>query len=523
MRKAYTKYFILFFICFAVVCGYFLCIETHTIYGDDMALYFGHFKAKNLWDVLNAYAPFGKFRPVAGLVNAFNVFVFDNNLHNYFLFNVGIQALIICVFTLIVDLVLQSFVLSSVVGCLVGLSRFAFYNITQVLNGGSSEGLAMLFFLGFLYFILKFLIETEVVSARRYKYLLCSLLWANLAMYTNERYVVLFVYIILVTFLYRSATQVGGKKKLIVCTLSVLSVLLHFTFKTGIAGIDYLPQVGSNLKEFSLDSAGNSIQAGLLSIIQLNYGDPRRVGADYGSVAIIHQFLLFVIVNLIAAVVILYAVQVYRSFEAKEAEQTRKFRVVLWLLLLFVLSLLPVVSMARLELRWLQAPFAVFILLFCVLYANITTTHKVAMRALFVLFIIHFFISDYNYLSHVDGSFYTKRSEWISSVFGDAAKNGLIRSNTTNLFVLEDRRDKTIEKELSWTLADGKVFSFYQKNSKKIHYIDNNRFSDKEQLPGILNLNPATDQVVRFDGDIHDVTSQVIDERDSVVKERDMK
>src|ERR1017187_2569540 len=141
MAKRYLKFLIYLFIIFFITCAYFINIETHTIYGDDLALYVNHFKNKTAWDALNFYAPLGKFRPVSGLINTLILFIFDKNLHYYFLFNIGIQTLITCVFALILDLVLQSPLLSVVIGSLVGLSRFAFYSVTQVLNGGTSEGL----------------------------------------------------------------------------------------------------------------------------------------------------------------------------------------------------------------------------------------------------------------------------------------------------------------------------------------------------------------------------------------------
>ena len=514
MIKTGAKYFLFFLICFAVVCVYFIGIERHTIYGEDIALYFGHFKNKTVWDALNSYAPLGKFRPLPGIINTINLLQFNKNLHTYFLFNIGIQALIVCISTLILDLVLQSFVLSAVIGFLVGLSRFAFYDITKMLTGGSSEGLSMLFFLAFLYFILKFITNKKTADASRYKYILYALLYAILAMYTQERFVILFVYILLITFLYRTAEKSDPKKQLVIGVISVISMALHYLVNTQIAGIDYLPK---NLNNFSFTLGGNSLQDGLLSIIQLNSGDFHRPGVDFTSVPVIHQFMLFVIVNLVAYAVILYGLQVYRLPEDGEAEKKKKFKDALWLLLLFVLSLIPVAGMAQLDQRWLQAPFTVFILLLCMVYKNINTP-PVAKYALSILFVIHFFISDYNYLLATNEYAYMDHPEEMASILRNATKSELIRSSTANLFVLENHRTDSVEKELSSALANGDIFSFYQDKSKKIHYIDDKKFSDKEQLTGLLSLNPATDQVITFDTSIHDITSQVIEERTNWIK-----
>ncbi len=512
-----TKRYLLFFTCFValffITCAYFIDAETHTIYGDDLALYVAHMGTISVGDVLNFFAPIHKFRPVSGMVNMLNMAILGKNLHNYFLFNISIQTLVTCVFALVLNLVLCKPALSLYMGCMLGLSRFAYYNVTQILDGGVSEGLALLFFLLFLYYILRILLDKADKGENVYKFLGYALLFANLAVYAHERYVVLFLFLFLFTLLFPMSAMQDKKKKWAIASASVFSIVLHYLLITVAAGLDYFPRKGSVASSFSFNTLLSSFQDGLLSIIQFNSGEARRVNISAASTPFIHQLFIFVIINILMVGVAIYTVQTYKALAAKAPGKSQDIRILYWILCLFAITFLPVLTMSRLENKWLQAPLAVFILLVVLIYSKIVVQQKRMIQSFFALWVIHFFLSDYDYEAHNQRILFVKRSEWLASTFKDAMNTGVIHGDTKNLYLLKDAGLPQFKNEMSWVLGNGKIFQFYQNKVVTMRYIENIPPLDKKPENALPDLKKETDQALTFFGEIKEITDLVINTR----------
>src|SRR5450432_3926447 len=112
---------------------YFLNWKTHVIYGDDISIFLYQTGPHTLADKINMDVAFQKFRPVRGLVVQLLFTFFKKNVDYYYLFNIGIQTINTFIFARIVNLFLRSRWLSLFFGLIIGISRFSFFNISQLL------------------------------------------------------------------------------------------------------------------------------------------------------------------------------------------------------------------------------------------------------------------------------------------------------------------------------------------------------------------------------------------------------
>src|SRR5260221_8377294 len=191
---------------------YFLQWKTHCVYGDDLNVYSQYMGLKTFSEKMNMPVAALKFRPIHGISIQLLIDSFGKNSNGYYWFNVLIQSINTLIFARLLNLYLKSPFLSLLFGLLLGLSRFAFFNIVQLTSGGALEGLAITFFLCCLYSIVKILRSgnEKTQSSANFLY---AILFANLSTYTHERYIVLFPFLLLVLIVDATLKKVKQRRK----------------------------------------------------------------------------------------------------------------------------------------------------------------------------------------------------------------------------------------------------------------------------------------------------------------------
>jgi len=515
MKKYKFPAFIVAVVLVAVIIGrYFLRIKTGTIYGDDLLFFKYHFTFKTLSDYMICIRTDQKLRPVFGIICNSVIGLFGKKMYLYYLFNVGMQTAITFLFALIANLFLRSPILSLLTGMLVGMSRFAFYNITQLCCGGPLEGAAMVFFLLTLYFILKTFVHTDYTQRQNFYALLYSLLAANLAIYTHERYIVLFPFIILVALLYPLKNRLSLQQKAALCLLPALSIALNVFIKVYLLGFHFFVGTGGTQMKFSPSLALGFLKDGLLSIVQVNTGPQYLVGMPYESLSSGDQRLVIAVVIGLISIFVLYLVGLIRSLRGKDKPGMKSMYIILFLFILLFLCMVPAVATIRLEQRWLQASFSVFILILVVAFSNINTGRKTVKSVLLAAFLLLFFYTDYTYLYNGNDHFFIKQTaESTACLFKEAMYNDRIKKDINTLYIDEGHRHENYEIYLGWIIADGYNFDYYQGKPKRIVYIDSLKYTDPEQVAELKNFNRQTDQVIYVREDIIDATDEYLQGR----------
>lgn len=515
-------YFILFLVFFGAAYFYFVNSQTLTIYGDDLYSYREQAENTGIADIIAFGKNCFKFRPVMGIVTYFEVRSFGKSLFDFFLFNVAIQALIAVLFTAIVNLFLRSVLLSALLGLMAGLSRFAFYNITQIMCGGPMEGVALVLFLAALYNITVYLTyNSDTRRKSQFQYMVRAIIFANLAVYTHERYMVLFPVIILFVFFHPLENKLSLRQKVAACFFSAASLFANFAIKEYVYHYRFLLGTGTSslTQDFNFKKQLGYLGDALASIVQFNSGPEYLIGVAYNHTEAWHQALVVLVMVLLCALLSWYIFSNVRRHVKNTPGFSSSLKLILCLLVLFFATLAPAVSTLEVEQRWLQAPLLLFVLAVVVAFVNIRTKHPNRKKFLFIFFVLGFMVSDYNYMHKMISHFWMKGCEWEAFCYKDLILNGHLGKEVNTVYYLEEKKDPIHEIQMSWLLADGYFFVFYVGQGKTITYIDSTKFTDPEQLKYMIDFDPKTQQIVTMKNQIVIVTDEVLKERDMYFKE----
>lgn len=467
-----TILWILFLIAIPVIIFlYFLNWKTTAAYGDDLFTYKEYLKLHTFSERINLPVKFGKYRPLHGMTISFIIELFQKNLNGYYFFNIAVQTINSLLFAAVLNLFLRSPFYSLLLGLTVGLSRLFYFNIAQLLNGGALEGLAMAFFLAFLYFLCKAFIS-KGGPTQKSKALLASIVFANLSMYTHERYLILLPFLVLAVFSSPSLKEINLRTRTMLGLAAVLSIVLNVAIKKSTYSLPFFVGTGGTNIEFSISSAITFFFQAILTLFQINSGPEYLVGFPFWALAGLNKILALTFATGTIAIFILYFVQVRRFFQSRQKDGQSTFFTFLLLSLLGIMLLIPATITIRLEPRWLQASFSIFILLVVIALNNLPFRDSNRKKYVLLLFFICFLWTDFNYLRKGVGNFSMSYSTRLASGIKQAIDNGTISPNSDQLYIWEKRRSANDEQAIRWILGGGYFFEFYQNKSKQIAFVD---------------------------------------------------
>ena len=267
-----------------VVFLYFLQWKTHVFYGDDLLTYKYYTGLKTFSEKVNMGAAVEKYRPIHGISLQLIIDSFDKNADGYYWFNVIVQSINTFIFACLLNLYLATPVLSILFGLLLGLSRFAFFNITQLTSGGALEGLALTFFLACLYYVVK-QFKSGGDKTLGPANMLFAILFANLSLYTHERYIILLPFLLLVLIATTTLKKVKQKQSALIAALIIGSILLNVFVKKYVFGMSFFVGTGGTHVDFSFSTAFSFLKEAVLNIFLFNTGPQYLVGNSFSSLS----------------------------------------------------------------------------------------------------------------------------------------------------------------------------------------------------------------------------------------------
>jgi peptidoglycan/LPS O-acetylase OafA/YrhL len=484
-----------------IIFVYFLKFKTYVIYGDDLHSYINHERLTTLWQKLNLPVFYDKYRPVQGVVQHLLIEIFNKHTGGYFLFNIAIQTVNTFMFAMLVNLFLRSPFLSLLLSLLVGLSRFSFYNVTQLLNGGPLEGLAMTFFLVSLFFIIRVLVQQDRTVIQKQRDIICFFIFANLDMYTHERYIMLIPFAILLILFYPGLRFFSLKQKAILSFIGIASIVLNIVIKKYGFSLPFLYGTGGQTISPSFSSIFTFLTEGLLSICQVNYGPEYLIGIKFTALPGFDKLLVLLLLGCFVTIFVLYIRNVWKAFALKQKEEIAFFTIFLSLGVLFFLFLAPAVVNIRLEQRWLQASFSIFILMIGLALSRIPVKNVMYRNWALLLFVLAFIKVEFSYLKNGHQHIYLTTASNISNSFKQAIDNGVIKPESSRLYIWDKKRDEGSEVS-NWALQNGFFFKLYQNKNKEIVFIDPTYKFDSTKT-----LDTINERIIYLKNTVTDVTS----------------
>lgn len=478
-RISNLQLLMLFFPFFVVICIWYYPWQTQVIYGDDLAAYYG-FGEKTELELIRESQ---KYRPVNTWLIKLLLATLGKHVSWYFYFNAGMQALYALIFIRLANLIVQNKIICLSAGLLVALSRFNFYNLTQLYNGGAMEIPAMIFFTGSVIFWLKAVVNTSGETFA-FRYLLLAILFANLSIYTHERYLVILPFL-LGSLLVPKFILLSNTRKFICSSLIILSATINFIIKQAILHISFFVGTGHTNISFDLSKSVTHFGYAMADLFQFNSGPDYLSGLPYSQLDLFYQ-----IQPIITLSIFIYATASLllkrRTFRTGTEQEKKTIYIVIALMLLAFLSLGPAIATIRLEQRWLQAPFALFLLAFAVGAAGLVSK-KPRMLAVVVAFLAISLLCEGHYLQAGVRNLYITSSVHKAAIYKKAIDNNTIQANSQQLYIHDLKHDTNSENETRWVLQDSAFFGYYSTGNKHISFIDSQYLiliqASKVQLP----------------------------------------
>ena len=501
-----TYALLLAFFC-VIIYLYYYWLRTQTIYGDDLFVY-NYYGEPDISKHFDNGSTLLKFRPVNVAAIKAILALFNKDIYQYYIFNVLMQAINVVLFVRICNLYLRSIYLSCLASLVLAVSRFNYFNISQLYNGGALETLAMTFFLCSLFCMLK----SQIVAADRPKQaftlLLSGLAFANLSLYTHERYIVILPFIMLCVLL-PALRVVGVNRRLLVAAIAILSMGANYAIKKYIFHLDFFTGTGNTHIAFSFHDSIFYLKDALLSILLINSGPEHLVGTPFLSLWGIIKVFAIIPLTCIVAIFTAYFITSLRHRNRGSDVARSQNVLLLQLSALFLLCLIPAIVTIRLEQRWLQASLSVFMLMTVIAINAIPFKNNWKKALCLSIFVFLFLAVDANYLATGVRDIYLYGAQNKARLFKQAIINGVIKPNTSKIYVFEKHKNENDENELGWILAKGYFFCYYGQNMKNIAFVDSSDQQNKNNRT-ISNISDK-EQVIYVEEKVIDITKKYLD------------
>lgn len=448
-------------------------LMPHVFYGDDLGFYLAYKDGQcgTLFSQLLTTVCADKYRPLpAGLV--LTLFkLFDTAISHYMAVNVFLQAAsALLVYAISYRLSKGNFVVSIGIALVVATSRFAAYQVTQVI--GPVEGLALPIFLSIIYFLLRADEENQYVLKRGW----ISIILTFLLIHNHERYIVIPVWLA-IAFLTLPNFRALQRKDLATLLLAcVLLPIFYITYKTLFLNSPFLVGTGGTHIGFNYSRVLDHIYQATLSILGFNEGPEYLVGARFKSLHWNPSGYLAILFN--ASITTLFILGLRRTILTRD--RTKAFFVAIrWPLLfaiLIIFLLVPAISTIRLEQRWLFSPFILLLLLCAWSCGKLKTNSRNAASILVIMISISYFYLDTVIIKHFNNLFFVYSARYADIVKRDIADK--YPGQTSPLRIL------TNPDHCEWTLIKGGFFRIYGGRARDVKCININDISGNSLIDG---------------------------------------
>lgn len=373
--------------------NYWICAGHRVFYKDDLAYVNYLLDAGSFLEVV-FYTGANKMRPVAYI---FLGLVFNLARNNYEIIDEillalnFVNALLVYWFIYVIQHkkeFIQRNIMSLVGASLFIASRFAYYNISEFL--GLMEGLGIAFSIGMLLSLYLYL----NIGGR--KYIVGATILYLLAIYTHERYFVLFICFIVVSLLKKTTI----KSKIMMALPAIVLVLSFWVIRIVLFGNRAIDGTGgkSISDTFDIKTAIKFCFSHVGYILGFNCGPPDLNGINAAQVSAIINILLVFNLLCVLSIVILYV----RLLISNKQFRNEHLKNIILFIVFIALCIISSSTTIRVEMRWIYTPYAAFIILLSYMVNGVLEYCPLNPKALavFAVYFISVLITEQYYREH---------------------------------------------------------------------------------------------------------------------------
>ena len=406
-----------------------------------------------------------KFRPVAAgfILLLFNLF--DSTITHYMTVNVLLQAIsATLVFAIAYHLSKSNFVVALCIAITVATSRFAAYQVTQVI--GPVEGLALPLFLAVVYSV----IRADERQEDTWRFGWAAILLSFLLIHNHERYILISAWLGVVFILLPNFRVLPRKYFVALIAACVALPVFYVTYKITVLHSPFLVGTGGSHLDFDSGRMLEHLRQAVLPIFGFNTGPDYLVGVRLRS---LHWFPAWILASMFfITIVLVISLGVKSALNSQAKSILIQLSSIRWPILLFVLSLLlllPAISTIRVEQRWLFAPF--ILMLLAVAWAVGQKQRKVRthMWPLIIILSVSSILLDLTIMKHFNNLFFV-----YSARFAEMAKRDIADKYPGQTWSIEL---VAAASHCDWTLQNGGFFRLYGGQQRQIKCITTNDIS----------------------------------------------
>jgi hypothetical protein len=417
---------------------WFFTIPHGILMGDDISLVsqvrHGEY-ASTIPQALTS-ASFDRYRPVLAVVFSFIVPLFGNHFGAYEAFNLAVEiACALLVGAIVLRLTRDNEALALGAALAFVISRFAYYNVMQV--DGLMEGLGLLFML------LAVRDAADAFALDRYERLKRTVLWYALAVFSDERYVVIGLFVVVAALAHPRAR--AETRTLAFVTLGAVGVLAaEIVLKTVVFKQHVLIGAGGAPGVIDPGQILGFLGAALANVLGFNVGPDYLSAKDVAGTGAFGYLLGFLVA---VPVLALFGAYVAAAVRKGSAGAVRASAVGL---ALFVPLMITTAITYRQEFRWLYAVDTVFLIAVAFVAIRVEPRRIVVGTAMFAL--AASIVGAMWYRNFLDNVYYM-RSMGIASGVRDA-----IERDPADPVVVAVHGDSTLP---NWVFLRGAFFEVY--------------------------------------------------------------
>jgi hypothetical protein len=302
--------------------------------------------------------------------------------------------------------------------------------------------------------------------------LLLSLLFANLSIYTHERYIVVFPFIVLLILLFPGLKRLGARSRILIGTIAIASAFANVAIKKYALGMSFFVGTASTKMTFSLSSIIPFLKDALKCIFQINTGNLGHTGSFFHDLPLWQKLLVLSLTLVFLVTLLGYTLRTAAAYRTLSKEQKTKFLVFLSLPVLLFFCLLPAVVTIRLEQRWLQAPFGIFLVMFVIAFSSIHFENTRRQNQAVAFFTLFFLAVNANYYYRGSNFLYLNSAQKCAAMFEKGTRSGVIRPGSGTLYIWSKPMNLADNAFVNWSIGGGYLFEFYQGKSKQLVFVD---------------------------------------------------
>jgi len=434
-------------------------LNFHVFMGDDLywikAYHSDGLPSSFLFNVFTLYNNIGKFRPITNTLLLLSTNICQTNYDCFIGINLTFLVLNVFLISFTAYKITAKWWPTIFIASLVFiLSRFSYYFILQV--WGLMENFALILVL------LIVLCLIQLTKKPHIKWIVFLIVLYLLIICTHERFIVLIVpllYILLITKKYLKLTEFIFSF-LILFSLPIVYILarqnlLISSFFTGTSGTNVIDT-------FQVSQFISFMNQAILNLIGFNVGPDYISGKNFLSAGIGGILVGLFLSGTLTILAWTYA----RGFKKK---QNREFELVIGLIMIIGVLIIASSITIRQDYRWLYAPFAVFIVLVCLLLSKVSNT---AFKYLMAIIIVISFVSvDIFYRQFVSNIYFIEGLRTVNSVKKEIIDKYSKSELSQRDIYLITGGTTDVQK---WYLANDYFFKLYANGLKvNVNYFDN--------------------------------------------------